>query len=136
LSCGALPTGTHFEKRRLGEAFGLTQFGANLVTLGPGGPSALRHWHTLEDERIYVLSGELVMITDAGEHAVRAGTVVGFPGGDRDAHHFVNRSAAPAQYIEIGSRLEEDVAHYPDDDLAWERVDGRSIAVHKDGSLY
>ncbi|MCC6551863.1 MAG: cupin domain-containing protein [Polyangiaceae bacterium] len=124
------------EKRRLGEAFGLTQYGVNLVTLGPGGQSALRHWHTREDELIYVLSGELVLITGAGEQVVRAGAVVGFPGGDRDAHHFVNRSAEPAQYLEIGSRIEEDVAHYPDDDLMWVKEGGQWLPAHKDGTRY
>jgi uncharacterized cupin superfamily protein len=126
------------EKRRLGEAFGLTQFGVNLVILGPGGQSALRHWHTREDELIYMLTGELVLITDAGEQVVRAGDVVGFVAGDSDAHHFLNRGDAPAQYLEVGSRFEDDVAHYPDDDLAW--IDGPdgpgSVAAHKDGTRY
>jgi uncharacterized cupin superfamily protein len=123
------------EKRRLGERFGLSQFGANLVTLGPGGQSALRHWHSHEDELVYILSGELVLVTDAGEQAVGAGMVVGFPGGSQDAHHFVNRSDAPAQYLEIGSRIEEDNAYYPDDDLEWREVEpGRWIGAHKDGT--
>ncbi len=124
------------EKRRLGDRFGLTQFGANLVTLGAGGQSALRHWHTHEDELVYMLSGELVLVTDAGEQVVGPGMVVGFPGGTRDAHHFVNRSGAPAQYLEIGSRIEEDNASYPDDDLEWQEVAGRVIAAHKDGTPY
>jgi uncharacterized cupin superfamily protein len=124
------------EKRRLGDRFGLTQFGVNLVTLGAG-QSALRHWHTHEDEFVYVLSGELVLITDAGEQVVGAGMVVGFPAGSRDAHHFVNRSGAPAQYLEIGSRSEEDMAYYPDDDLEWQVAeDGRWFAAHKDGTRY
>jgi uncharacterized cupin superfamily protein len=124
------------EKKRLGDAFGLTQFGVNLTTLGPGCESALRHWHTHEDELIYVLSGELVLVTDDGEQVVRAGHVVGFPAGKSDAHHLVNRSAQPAQYLEVGSRIEADDAHYPDDDLAWKVVDGRVIAAHKDGTAY
>src|SRR6185503_6861122 len=125
------------EKRRLGDRFGLTQYGVNLVTLGAGCQSALRHWHTHEDELVYVLSGELVLVTDAGEQVVGPGMVVGFPGGSKDAHHFVNRSGAPAQYLEVGSRIEEDMAYYPDDDLAWKVLeDGRWIGAHKDGTPY
>ena len=125
-------------KRRLGEAFGLTQYGVNLTTLGPGGQSALRHWHTREDELVYILSGELILVTDAGEQPVSAGMVVGFPGGSKDAHHFINRSDAPAQYIEVGSRIDEDEAFYPDDDLMWlpDGRGGRGVPGHKDGSPY
>ncbi len=125
------------EKRRLGDRFGLTQFGVNLVTLGAGGQSALRHWHTHEDELVYILSGELVLVTDAGEQVVGAGMVVAFPAGSKDAHHFVNRSGASAQYLEVGTRVEEDMAYYPDDDLAWKVLDdGTWIAAHKDGTPY
>jgi uncharacterized cupin superfamily protein len=123
-------------KRRLGEAFKLTQFGVNLTTLPPGGESALRHWHTREDELIYVLEGELVLITDDGEQVLRAGDVVGFRGGDTDAHHFRNRSTAVARYLEVGSRIDEDMAHYPDDDMQWIVVDGESVPAHKDGTRY
>ena len=124
-------------KHRLGEAFGLQQFGVNLVTLGPGGQSALRHWHTHEDELVVVLEGELVLVTDAGEQVVGPGMVVGFPAGSQDAHHLVNRSGAPARYLEVGSRVEEDMAHYPDDDMMWQvREDGRWVAAHKDGRPY
>src|SRR5881398_1660408 len=91
-------------KRRLGQACGLTKFGVNLVTLGPGGQSALRHWHTLEDEFVYVLSGEVVLVTDAGEQLLTAGMCAGYPAGQRDAHHMINRSDQPARYLEIGNR--------------------------------
>jgi len=83
-------------KRRLGDACGLTKLGVNLVTLGPGGQSALRHWHTLEDEFVYVLEGEVVLVTDAGEQVLKSGTCAGYPAGKRDAHHFINRSTRPA----------------------------------------
>src|SRR5438045_7593850 len=85
-------------KKRLGAACGLTKFGVNLVTLGPGGQSALRHWHTLEDEFVYVLSGEVVLVTDAGEQTLSAGMCAGYPAGKRDAHHFVNRGTTAAVY--------------------------------------
>ena len=123
-------------KRRLGEAFGLTHFGVNLVHLGPGGQSALRHWHTQEDELVYVLSGELVLITDAGEQTVTSGMCVGFPAGSTNAHHFVNRSDRPASYLEIGDRIPADKGHYPDDDLMWLESAGRKVAGHKDGTPY
>jgi uncharacterized cupin superfamily protein len=120
-------------KKRLGEACGLTKFGVNLVTLGPGGQSALRHWHTLEDEFVYVLEGEVVLITNDSEQVLRAGMCAGYPAGKRDAHHFINRSQRPAKYLEIGNRIEEDTASYPDDDLMW--VEG-NVAAHKDGRRY
>jgi uncharacterized cupin superfamily protein len=78
-------------KRRLGDACGLTQFGVNLVTLGSGGQSALRHWHTLEDEFVYVLDGEVVLVTDAGEQVLTAGMCSGYPAGSRMA---INSSIA------------------------------------------
>lgn len=123
-------------KRRLGNACGLTQFGVNLVTLGPGGQSALRHWHSLEDEFIYILSGELILVTNAGEQVLTAGLCMGYPAGDRDGHHLINRSTRPAQYLEIGSRIKGDVAFYPDDDLMWIETEQGTIAAHRNGSPY
>ena len=123
-------------KRRLGDACGLTKFGVNLVTLGPGGQSALRHWHTLEDEFVYIVSGEVVLISEVGEQILRSGMCAGYPAGTRDAHHFVNRSTEPAQYLEVGSRIEGDVAFYPDDDLMWVEAENGTLAAHKDGTRY
>jgi uncharacterized cupin superfamily protein len=123
-------------RRRLGNVFGLTQFGVNLTTLAPGAQSALRHYHTHEDELVYVLAGELVLITDQGEQTVGPGMVVGFPGGSTDAHHLVNRSSSPAQYLEIGSRMAADNAHYPDDDLIWIQDGDSKVPGRKDGSRY
>ena len=123
-------------KRRLGDACGLRQLGVNLVTIPPGGESALRHWHTLEDEFVYMLSGELVLITDEGEQTLTTGMCAGYPARTRNAHHMVNRGREPATYLEVGSRVEGDAAFYPDDDLMWiEREDGRTV-VHKDGTPY
>ncbi len=123
-------------KRRLGEACGLTRFGVNLVTLAPGGQSALRHWHTLEDEFVYVLSGEVVLITDGGEQVLGPGLCAGYPAGSRDAHHFVNRGREPAVYLEIGNRTPGDAAFYPDDDLMWGEDEQGQFAAHKDGRRY
>jgi uncharacterized cupin superfamily protein len=123
-------------KRRLGDACGLNKFGVNLVTLGPDGQSALRHWHTLEDEFVYVLSGAVTLVTNQGEQLLRAGACAGYPAGSRDAHHFINKSDQPAQYLEIGSRIEGDNAFYPDDDLMWAETEQGTIATHKDGRPY
>ncbi len=124
------------KKRRLGDACGLTKFGVNLVTLGPGGQSALRHWHTLDDEFVYVLTGEVVLVTNDGEQVLGAGTCAGYPAGKKDAHHFVNRSAAPATYLEVGNRIEGDYAFYPDDDLVWSEDENGPFIAHKDGRRY
>ena len=122
--------------RALGDQFGLTQFGFNLETLQPGAQSALRHWHTLSDELVLVVEGELALHTDDGESILRAGMCIGFKAGERNAHHLVIRSAAPARFIVVGSRVPGDTAFYPDDDLAWFRNEHGSVAVHKDGSPY
>lgn len=124
-------------KVKLGDAFGLTQYGVNHVTLGPGGMSALRHLHSHEDELVVMLEGELVLVTNLGEQVITPGMCVGFRAGDANAHHMVNRSGAPARYIEVGSRIPADMAIYPDDDLCWVKQDDDSqIAAHKDGSAY
>jgi len=123
-------------KRKLGDACGLTKFGVNLVTLGPGGQSALRHWHTLEDEFICMLSGEVMLVTNDGEQVLRAGMCAGYAAGNRDGHYMVNRSGVPATYLEIGSRIDGDNAFYPDDDLMWCEDEAGVFAAHKDGRRY
>jgi uncharacterized cupin superfamily protein len=124
-------------KRRLGAACGLKHLGVNLVTLGPGGQSALRHWHTLEDEFVYVLEGEVVLVTNEGEQTLRAGMCAGYPAGSKSGHHFVNRSQKPAKYLEMGTNVPGDTAFYPDDDLALiETQDGNMAYTHKDGRRY
>jgi uncharacterized cupin superfamily protein len=125
------------DKRALGDPFGLTRVGVNLTTLPPGKESSMRHYHDREDELIYVLEGELVLRTDDGERTLTAGMCVGFPAGARNGHQLVNRSAAPARYLEVGSRDAEDRATYCDVDLAYGPiVDGAQTYVHKDGTPY
>jgi uncharacterized cupin superfamily protein len=123
-------------KRALGDLFGLDQFGVNLTELAPGAHSALRHWHSDEDELVYVLEGEITLITDAGEEVLRPGDVVGFKAGVADGHHLVNRSGRPVRYLEIGSRrIEVDRAVYPDDDLAVQPDGtGKRRMTRKDGT--
>lgn len=123
-------------KRALGDAGGLTQFGVNLTTLDPGGMSALRHWHAREDEFVYVLEGELTLVTDAGAELLTAGMAATFPAGEPDAHHLLNRSAAPATYLEIGTRAPEEDVDYPDVDLRYVKRAGRRGFVRKSGEPY
>ena len=105
--------------QRLALAAGLEQFGVNLVTLPPGAWSSQRHWHGHEDEFVYVVSGELVLIDDDGETAMAAGDCAGFKGGERNGHHLVNRSGADAVFLAVGSRLDPDFGEYPDIDMKW-----------------
>jgi uncharacterized cupin superfamily protein len=121
------------EKRVLGDRAGLTRLGVNLVRLPPGTASALRHWHTLEEEFVYVLEGEVELVTDAGAQTLKAGMAAGFPGGKADGHHLVNRSSRDALYLEIGDRRAEDICEYSDFDLRLIPVDGDQAFVHRDG---
>jgi uncharacterized cupin superfamily protein len=121
----------HRKWLRLGDAAGLTQFGVNLLTLEPGVWSSQRHWHSHEDEFAYVLEGELVLITDAGEEIMRPGDCAGFRAGDRDGHHLQNRSDKPARLLVIGSRNAEDWGEYPDLDMKF--LPGRGGYTRKNG---
>ncbi len=121
-------------RHRLGDAAGLTDFGVNLLRLPPGGWSSQRHWHSNEDEFVYVLAGEVTLITDAGEELLRAGDCAGFRKGVPDGHHLVNRSGAEAVCLEVGTRAAADVGNYPDIDLRIDKAVGRF--THKDGTPY
>jgi uncharacterized cupin superfamily protein len=123
-------------KRPLGDLFGLQSFGVNHTTLEPGAMSALRHRHSVQDEFVMVLTGTLVLVHDGGETALSAGDCAGFPRGGT-AHHLVNRSDAPATYLEIGDRAPGDTAEYPDDDLvAILGPDSAWRFTRKDGTPY
>jgi uncharacterized cupin superfamily protein len=122
-------------KQALGDPFGLTHFGVNRTTLAPSAQSSLRHRHLVQDEFVYVLSGELVLVDDRGETAMSAGMCAGFAHGGR-AHHLINRSASDAVYLEIGDRLPGDCATYPDDDLAAEPSQTGWRFTHKNGEPY
>lgn len=124
------------EKRPLGNPFGLRNFGVNLTTLAPGARSALRHAHSRQDEFVYVLEGEVDLITDRGSTRLRAGMCAGFPAGTGDAHQLINRSAAPVVYLEVGDRTPGDSASYPDDDLVAVLRDGAWVFTRKDGTPY
>jgi uncharacterized cupin superfamily protein len=119
---------------RLGDAGGLTQFGVNLLTLEPGVWSSQRHWHVGEDEFVYILSGEVVLITDKGEEILRAGDCAAFPKNDGNGHHLVNRSAENVVLLEMGIRSGGDRVYYSDIDLMVDPV--RGGFTHRDGTPY
>lgn len=102
---------------RLGDAGGLTQFGVNIVILAPGARSSMRHWHENEDEFVMMLAGTCVMVTEAGETTMEPGDCAAFPAGDADAHHFINRTEQDAQFLVVGTKAAQEVAHYPDHGL-------------------
>ena len=124
--------------RSLGDAAGLTQFGVNLVHLDPGVWSSQRHWHAREDEFVYVLAGEVVLLTDAGEELLRAGDACGFKAGVRDGHCLQNRSGATATLLVVGTRDDADHGEYPDIDMKFTsgRYAGAGGYQHKDGRPY
>jgi uncharacterized cupin superfamily protein len=149
IDIGTLPlvTGTYYpppydqpcrarERKRLGDAAGLTQFGVNQLRMPPGSWSSQRHWHTGEDEFVFVLSGEVVLVTDDGEEVLRAGDAAGFKGGDDNGHHLQNRSNADAVILEIGTRSDDDAAFYPDIDLVHPANDKPAMYTHRDGEPY
>jgi uncharacterized cupin superfamily protein len=122
------------QRAALGNAAGLSQFGVNLLTLPPGSWSSQRHWHSAEDEFIWVIDGEVVLVTDAGEEVLHAGDCAGFKAGVADGHHLQNRSRVSAHVLEVGSRRpDDDVAEYPDVDMRWA---GKAGPTRKDGSAY
>ena len=123
------------ERRRLGDAAGLTQFGVNLLRLAPGVWSSQRHWHTGQDEFVYVLSGEVVLVTDGGEEILKAGDCAGFRRGDPDGHHLQNRGDHDALLLEIGTRVEGDSGEYSDIDMAFQ-VGAAAMYTRKDGTPY
>jgi uncharacterized cupin superfamily protein len=121
--------------RRLGDYAGLMNFGVNITRIVPGGQSSSRHWHTRQDEFIYVLSGEVILETDAGEETLRAGMCAGFPGGTRDGHRFLNRTSVDAMLLVVGDRTSGDEVGYPDIDMHGRLgPDGRYLFTRKDGT--
>ncbi len=123
------------ERRKLGDAAGLTQFGVNLLRLQRGVWSSQRHWHTGQDEFVYVLQGEVVLVTDAGEEILKPGDCAGFRAGDKDGHHLQNRGTADALLLEIGTRVADDGGEYPDIDMAF-IAGAAAMYTRKDGTPY
>jgi uncharacterized cupin superfamily protein len=121
-------------RQRLGKAGGLTEFGVNLMHLPPGNWSSQRHWHSHEDEFLWILEGEVVLMEDGSETALRAGDCAAFPKNSGNGHHLINRSTATAVYLEVGSRSPADMTTCSDVDMKSSNADGRF--VHKDGTPY
>ncbi len=121
-------------KQLLGDAGGLSDFGVNLTRLPPGNWSSQRHWHSHEDEFVYVLEGELTLVTDACEEILRAGDCAAFPKNIANGHHLINKSAGTAVYLEIGTRSMRDVCLYPDLDMKIENK--TNVFTHRDGTPY
>lgn len=125
------------QKQALGDLFGLSHFGINRTTLQPGAQSALRHWHSTQDEFVYIISGRPTLVTNAGEIELGPDMCMGFKGGEENGHHLVNRSDSPVVYLEVGDRNPGDSAHYPDDDLqAVMGNDGLWQFLRKNGTPY
>jgi uncharacterized cupin superfamily protein len=123
------------EKRALGNVLGLQNFGVNLVKLEPGAQSALRHWHSQQDEFVWVIEGELTLVTNAGAETLKPGMCAGFPKGKADGHHLVNNSGKDAWYLEVGDRSAGDAVVYPDHDLKAVFAAAYKF-VRKDGSPF
>jgi uncharacterized cupin superfamily protein len=121
---------------RLGEAGGLTQFGANLVILQPGAKSSLRHWHRHEDEFVMITEGELVLVQDEGEYVMRPGDCSAWPAGDTNGHHFLNRTDREARFLVVGSKAPHEVATYSDVDLMIHIDDGKARFTYRDGASF
>ena len=121
-------------RKALGDAAGLTDFGVNLLRLPPGAWSSQRHWHRNEDEFVFVVSGEVTLITNAGETVLRAGDCAGFPKGADDGHQLINRTGSEAICLEVGTRAQGDLCTYSDIDMKIDDAVGRY--AHKDGSFY
>ena len=124
------------ERKRLGNAAGLDQFGVNLTTLKPGAASALRHWHEKEDELVYLLEGEVVLVEEDNETVLKPGDAAGFKANVANGHHLVNKSDRDAVYLEIGTRSKHERAEYLDVDLRVIRDESGARYTHKDGKPY
>ncbi len=124
------------ERRALGDALGLKNFGVNLTRLPPGDASSQRHWHSRQDEFVFIVQGEVVLVTNAGEQVLSAGMVAGFPANSGDGHQLINRSERDAIYLEVGDRSADDACDYPDIDMLVRWIVGEEKYVHKDGTPY
>jgi len=124
------------DRTKLGDAAGLSQFGVNLLRLPPGAWSSQRHWHTSGDEFVYVLSGEVVLVTDGGEEVLRPGDAAGFPAGHTNGHCLQNRSDRDTRVLEIGTRIHDDAAYYSDIDMVAPAGGKPAVYTHRDGTPY
>lgn len=118
----------------LGDAGGLTQFGANLMVLQPGSKSSLRHWHKTEDEFVMVTAGELILVQDEGETLMHPGDFAAFKAGDTNGHHLINRTDQEARFLVIGTKVKSDVCTYSDVDMKVVMENGTDKFTRRDGT--
>ena len=123
-------------RKKLSKVAGLTNFGVNLVTLLPGSCSSIRHWHSKQDEFIYIVEGEVTLVTNEGLQRLKPGDCAGFPAGEANGHHLINQSDSIAKYLEIGDKTSGDTVNYPDEDLVAKDSDTGWVFTRKDGSSY
>jgi uncharacterized cupin superfamily protein len=124
------------EWQSLSAVAGLTQYGVNLVRLKPGAASSARHWHEQEDEFVYVVEGEMVLVEDDGETIMRPGDAAGFKAGIPNGHHLVNRTERDAVFLVVGTRSPRERCHYSDIDLVLDQDGDRYRLTHKSGAPY
>ena len=124
------------ERRALGDAVGLKNFGVNLLRLPPGCQSSQRHWHTKQDEFVFIVEGELILATDGGEQLLTAGMAAGFPANSGDGHCLINRTDKDALVLEVGDRTKGDEVDYSDIDMQGRIIDGVRRYVRNDGTVY
>ena len=124
------------ERKRLGNAVGLDQFGVNLTRLKPGAASSQRHWHEMEDEFVYIVEGEVVLCENDSETVLRPGDAAGWKAGVANGHCLINRSARDAVYLEIGARAKHDRVDYPSIDMRVVKDDSGMHYLHKSGEPY
>lgn len=130
----AIVQGRH--RSRLSPVLGLTKFGVNVLRIEPGAQSSARHWHSEQDEFVYVLEGEATLVTDEGDTIVKAGMAAGFPAGNPNGHTLVNRSNSDVLVLEVGDRPVSEDVEYPDIDMANAVRDGKPNFTRKDGSAF
>ncbi|RQW64818.1 cupin domain-containing protein [Vibrio viridaestus] len=125
------------KKRKLGEFFGLNNFGVNLSNLEPNSCSALKHHHSKQDEFIYIVSGNPTLIYGEEKIPMTAGECFGFAANTGIGHQLINQTDQTVTYIEVGDRTPHDSVEYPDDDLALKMdTNGGWRLTHKDGTPY
>jgi uncharacterized cupin superfamily protein len=123
-------------RKRLGNEGGLTQFGVNVCRIEPGSGSSIRHWHHNEDEFVFMISGEAVLIENEGETVLRPGDAAAFKAGVANGHCLVNRGTVDAVFLEVGTRAAKEIAEYPDVDLMAVK-DGTDMRfTRKDGTNF
>lgn len=88
--------------------------GVCIQELPPGAATAPAHYHALEEEHVYVLTGELTVRLGSERYTMRAGSYIRFPAGTPREHCLENETDLPCQYLLVGERERNEVVVYPD----------------------